>query len=352
MLRYALLFCLFPPAAFSDTPLRAELIKVSTTPQLVEGVLTGAIYAKTSIALSFRQGGRVVEVRVREGDRVRRGQELARIDALQQEQSLKVAEAAREAAVAAQEQARQAYERQSAMLKRGIGTRAAMDSAEEALSTATREKERIDTQVSRARRALDDTVLRSPQDSVVTARDVEPGQIVSSAQQVLSLAVMESLEAVFQSPDIDFMDDLPGTPVELTLIDGEDEPPMQAEISEIAPLVGRTTGSVAVHARILNPPDDSALLGVPVLGRVFLPQGPGITLPWTALTTTKDGPAVWVVGADSTVSLASIEVERFDTGIFVVSAGLSDGQTVVGAGSQLLYPGRRVVAADGKESAE
>lgn len=84
-----------------------------------------------------------------------------------------------------------------------------------------------------------------------------------------------------------------------------------------------------------------------MLGRVFLLQGPGISLPWTALTTTKDGPAVWVVGADNTVSLAPIEVERFDTGIVVVSAGLSDGQIVVGAGSQLLYPGRQVIAAGG-----
>ena len=100
-------------------------------------IVTGTISAKDSVEIGFRLGGRVVDVFVQEGDLVHVGQPLARTDPLQQEQTLRVAQAAVESALAAEAQARQAQLRAAAMLERGVGTRAGLDSANLTLSATT-----------------------------------------------------------------------------------------------------------------------------------------------------------------------------------------------------------------------
>ena len=65
-------------------------------------------------------------------------------------------------------------------------------------------------------------------------------------------------------------------------------------------------------------------------------------MPWTALTVSGTSPAVWRIGADDRVAIAPVEVERYETGVVVVRAGVTSGEVVVGEGSQLMYPGRQV----------
>ena len=75
-----------------------------------------------------------------------------------------------------------------------------------------------------ARRAVSDTVLRAPQDAVVTARDMAPGQIVGAAQAVLTLATLEGLEAVFNAPDHPRLDSAMNSPVRLDTIEAPAAP--------------------------------------------------------------------------------------------------------------------------------
>ena len=55
---------------------------------------------------------------------------------------------------------------------------------------------------------------------------------------------------------------------------------------------------------------------------------------------------VWVVGDDSRVAIAPVVIERFQDGIVLIDSGLTPGQRVVGAGSQMLFPGRPVATSD------
>ena len=80
-----------------------------------------------------------------------------------------------------------------------------------------------------------------------------------------------------------------------------------------------------------------------------LPAGSGIVIPWDALSATGSRPAVWVVGKDHTVELVPVQIQRFRTSEVVVQDGLQPGQTIVAAGSQMLYPGRKVVGAERAE---
>ena len=74
------------------------------------------------------------------------------------------------------------------------------------------------------------------------------------------------------------------------------------------------------------------------------PAGTGIAVPWTALTAAAGGPAVWLVDAGNRVRLAPVRIQRYTNGTVILAEGVEPGQIVVGAGSQMLYPGRQVVA--------
>ena len=93
---------------------------------------------------------------------------------------------------------------------------------------------------------------------------------------------------------------------------------------------------------------DTTLLGAAVQGTLHMRAGTGIEVPWTALSATGDRPAVWRVGPDGTVAIVPVEIERFIDGKVVLKSGVSPGNSVVGEGSQLMFPGRRVAPDRGR----
>ncbi|AGT07440.1 efflux RND transporter periplasmic adaptor subunit [Paracoccus aminophilus] len=327
-----------------EVPLLVEIVTVKEAPLTFDTTLAGSIQARDTVNIGFRQGGRIAEVMVSEGDHVTKDQPLARTDALQQEQALNVAQAKLASAEASRDQSAQARTRAAAMLDHGVGTRAGLDSADQALSAAEGGVTQARTELEQAQRALEDTVLRAPTDSVVTNRSVEVGQIVAAAQTVISLAATSGLEAVFQTPDLPLLKNALGVPVSIEGIDLH-LPAMKASVREISPLVDPHTGSVTVRAYIDGVATDTALLGAAVRGTVHFPAGRGISVPWTALTANAEGPAVWTVTDEMRVTLTPITIERFTTESVVVASGLSAGAQVVGAGSQMLFPGRKIAAA-------
>ncbi len=326
---------------FADATLPVEFVRVERTPLTFDAALTGTINAKDSVEVGFRLGGRVLEVFVEEGDLVSAGQPLARTDPLQQEQALRVAQAAVESAGAAEAQVRQAQIRAAAMLERGVGTRAALDSANQAHSAANGGLTQANAALGQAERALADTVIHAPTDAIVTARMVEPGQIVGAAQAVVSLASATGREAVFRTPDSPLLLNAIGAPVTLSGINLPDLH-LTAHVSEIAPIVDPGTGAVTIRATIIDAPANTSLLGAAVRGAIHYPAGTGIAVPWTALTSAYGQAAVWLVDESNHVSLAEVQIERFNNGTVILSDGVTPGQIVVGAGSQLLYPGRKV----------
>lgn len=332
------------PALAQDNLLRVELVEALERPVRLDLELSGSIAATDSVQLSFRQAGRVIRVSVDEGDRVSAGQELARLDSVQQEQALRVAKAGLAAASAGLSQARQASDRADALLARGVGTRAARDNALQALSEAQGQSERAESMLDQARRALGDTVLRAPEDAVITARDMAPGQIVGAAQAVLTIATLDGLEAVFNAPDHPGLETARGAAVRLDTID-IDRPRMQGTVTEISPLVDPATGTVTMRVGIDGAAEDTALLGAAVRGHVDIAANAGIAVPWTALMRMGDQPAVWRVDGDNRVSLTPVTIGQFANGVVYLSGGITAGDVVVGAGSQLLYPGRQVQAA-------
>lgn len=323
-------------------PLVVRVVTATVAPVIGQAVLTGTLQAIDQFPVGFSQGGRLISVSVREGDRVAKGQELARQDPTQADAALRAAVASLAGADAALREARQASDRAQELLGRGAGTQADVDTATKSLLSAQSSRDQAETQVSKARTAQDNTVLRAPRAGVITSRDAESGQIVNPGQKAVTMAADGGMEAAFNAPDGVNLEAFLGHVVTLTPVDQPDIT-LQGKVSEVSPLVDAATGSVKVKALISGTIPEGVVFGTPVIGRLALPQVPAITLPWTALTALGGQPAVWTVDpASQAVQQVPVTIATYGADTIRLAGGLKPGTLVVTDGSQLLYPGRIV----------
>ena len=206
----ALTLCTAPVAA--DAPLAVEIVTTATVADTRSQTLTGEIVARDQLNASFPQGGRISQVLVEEGD-------VVRMEAVQQQQALRAAEAGLSTAKADHAQAIEDLDRQTALLERGATTRIRRDSAQDALRIAEATLAQARSDLERAEKALSETVLLAPMAATVIKRAVEPGQVVGSAQPVLELALGEGIDAIFDVPEVLMTQGYPIETVSLELID-------------------------------------------------------------------------------------------------------------------------------------
>lgn len=303
--------------------------------------LSGTIESQIQVDLSFRAGGRMTERLVNVGDVVKAGQLIARLDPTDEENGLRAAEASLAAANGQLSEARLNYGRQRHLYERQVVARAAVDRAEQTLTTAQAAADAADAQLGIARRRLDDTNLYADAPGTVTVVGAEPGEVVQPGRMIAQLARDDGKDAVFDVPAAIITANQPRPEVEVTLA----MPPRvsaEGRVREVAPRADTATGTFRVRVGLIDPPAEMRL-GSTVTGRASFGGSPGIEIPANALTRSEGQPAVWVVDpATKTVALRPIEVESFAPTSVIVSNGLAVGDIVVTAGVQALRPGQAV----------
>ncbi|PIE15549.1 MAG: efflux transporter periplasmic adaptor subunit [Rhodobacterales bacterium] len=332
-----------PLAAQQTSPqsLGVELITITPATGHKTLSLTGEVQARDEVDLSFPMGGRLMSLLVREGDTVKRGQELARLESVQQEQAMRGAQAALDAARADLVQAKEEFERQDVFLQRGATTRTRRDEAERRFRITEASVERAQAQLSRAKKTYQDSFLRASADGTITARLADPGEVIPAARPVLKLALGAAMDAVFAAPE-----SLPGhIPPELTvslsLLDNPDVT-FQGHVRKVSPLVDPRRGTIEVKIGIVSPPKQLSY-GAAVRASLSVPQPDQITVPFSALSAKGDRPALWVVDPGSmTATLRPVTIARYSDDKMVISEGVNPGEIVVSNGAQLVYPGRVV----------
>jgi membrane fusion protein, multidrug efflux system len=142
-------------------------------------VLTGRIQALDEAALGFRISGRMIERAVNVGDRVQADQVLAR-EPQNELNALRSAQASLAAAQGRLTEARNNFERQETLLKRGFTTRVRFDEVQQIGQTAEAEVEAAEAQLEAAHDQVSFTELKADAPGVVTATGGEPGEVVQA----------------------------------------------------------------------------------------------------------------------------------------------------------------------------
>jgi len=333
--------CQKQEAADKKLPIMVRTETVAVADYAPRTSLTGVIAARTLNNLSFRVGGRVAERLVDVGQHVDKDAVLARIDPQEQESDLRSAQADLDAAQAQLTQAAATFERQKTLLAQGFTTRRDYDAADQAQKVAQGSVDQAQSALSNARENLSFTELKAGAAGVITARQVEAGQVVQAAQTVFTVAEDGDRDAVFNVQETLVAKTAPSPSVTITLLA---DPQVKAlgKVREVSPAVDPASGSVRVKVGIADTPEGMPL-GATVIGSVNARPAKAVILPWQALTSIEGKPAVWIVDPSTkAVATALVNVLAFDSGVVVVDKGLEAGQSVVTAGGQLLSPGQAV----------
>ena len=320
------------------TLVRTETVRLQDRQSSV--VLTGAVQARIQTDLSFRISGRVITRLVDVGAHVNSGDLLARLDPAEQQADLDAATASLAAAKSQVRVAASTFERQKTLLAEGFTTQAAFDQAQEGLRVAEGSLESAKAQLGRSKEALGDTELRASATGVITARNLEVGQVMQAAQSAFTLAQDGDRDAVFDVYESIFFRE-PEDKIALTLLSDRHVTAV-GRVREVSPTIDSKSSTVRVKVAIESPPA-AMTLGSAVAGTVRWKPVNQIVLPWSALMATGSAPAVWVVEPGTrTVSLKPVTVDSYETGTVVIKGGLQAGDRVVVDGGKLLSLGQSV----------
>jgi RND family efflux transporter MFP subunit len=320
---------------------RVNAVTVMLTPYAPEIVATGSIQARTSSDLSFRVSGRVAERLVDVSTHVEANQVLARLNTEEQKATLDSAEASVDAAEAKLRQVTSAFDRQKTLLARGFTTQKDYDQAEQDFRTAQNSLDGAKAQLGTAQDQFTYTSLRAPAAGVITARNIEAGQVVQATSTAFTIALDGPRDAVFDINEAAFSKGAAETGVRIALVS---DPSVTAIglVREISPTIDPATGAVRVKVGIENSPD-ALRLGAVVSGVAQIKARDAIVLPWTALASLHGKPAVWTVDTKSgKVSTTPITVAAYRSEQLIVEGGIAPGDVVVTAGGQMLRPGEVV----------
>ena len=328
------------PVEVDARPVRTITVEERLVGETV--AIAGTVESQVQADLGFRIGGRVVERLVSVGDVVTAGQELAKLDPADEENSLRAAEASLTSAEAQLTEAQENINRQRQLYDRGFLARAGLDRAEATLTTAASAADAARAQLGIAKRRLNDTVLVADAPGTVVAIGAEPGEVITPGRMVVQIARDDGKDAVIDVP-AGIVGDANTLDLRITVALSQNPAvTAQGRVREIAPRADATTGTIRVRIGLIDPPADLRL-GSAITATTTLDGVGSIEIPASALTSADGKPAVWVVDAATmAVALLPITVDRFSPASVVVQEGLKPGDIVVTAGVQALRPGQIV----------
>lgn len=213
--------------------------------------LSGALRALNQASVKARVAGEVQQVLVREGEAVKEGQVLARIDAADYQAKV---DQARGSLVASQGQldiATQTRNNNQVLLDKGFISRNAFDTAASQFDIARANVDSARGALDVARKALSDTVVRSPMTGLISARNVQPGEKVAVDGKLLDVVDLSQMELEAPVPTNDILKVQTGQEVQVSV---EGLPQQVAgKVVRINPATQSGSRSIMVYVRIDNP---------------------------------------------------------------------------------------------------
>lgn len=174
-------------AATQPLPAGATIVTARTKRLRVVESAVGSIRAVHETAIASRITARVLEVNLKAGQRVNKGDVLARLDDTDLKARLQQAHAMVESATATRTKAQADEERFANMLKSAVATQAEYDRAIAALRNADAELRRAQESVKEVQSMLDYATIKAPIEGVIVDKKVDAGDIVLPGQLMATL---------------------------------------------------------------------------------------------------------------------------------------------------------------------
>lgn len=304
------------------------------------------VRARTESRLGFRVGGKLESRAVNNGDSVRAGQVLARLDPSDLRLAQEAAQAGLRAAQTNLEQLEADYKRYKDLREQGFVGPAELERRDAAVKAARAQFDQARAQAAATGNQTAYGALVADASGVITAVEAEPGQVLAAGTPVLRLAHDGPRDAVFSVPEdqIAAVRALRGKAGALSLQAWGSEERVPLTVREVAGAADPVTRTFLIKADA-----GSAALRLGQTATVRLPvvaaSGQGFRLPLTAVVEGQGASRVWLFDRQAgTVRQQAIVVGGADGNTVLVASGLKVGDEVVIAGTHVLTPGQKVRA--------
>lgn len=316
-----------------DIPV-VKTMKVSEEDVDQLAVYTASVEPEVVNNISAQMANRIKAIYVDEGVRVGKGQKLVTLDDVNTTQY----ELAVDNAKAALRNSQTNYDRAVELLKIGGGTQQAVDQMEVTLINAKNSVAQAERTLANAR---ENTVLVSPIDGVVTARNYDPGDM-TGALPVLTVARINPVKVVINVNESELSKINKGMPVDLTFNTYGDEV-FKGTVSVVMPTVDAASRTVGVEISLPNS-DGRVLPGMFGRATIALGNASHVVVPDRAVVKQQGSGDhyVYVLNSNGTVSYNKVELgQRIGTSYELIS-GVPSGAEVIVEGQNALTDGKKV----------
>jgi multidrug efflux system membrane fusion protein len=308
----------------------------------------GTVQANYAVQLRPRVDGTLTQVPVKEGQDVKQGDLLAVIDPRPYQAALDAAVAKKQQDQAQLSNAQADLSRYASLVRQDFASRQQLDTQQALVKQFSAAILGDDAQVEAAQLNLSFCYITSPFDGRIGLRNVDPGNIVHSAEAtpIISVTQIQPIAVTFTLPQ----DNLPSImqamekhPLDVTVYAGDNTTELDRGVL-LTPdnTIDTTTGTIKLKATFKNA-HHTLWPGQFVNARLLL--GTETNVIAVAAPTVQHGPNglyVYQLGQNDTVSVQPIQVSRQEGDVYVVSSGLTDGAVIVATGQSRLQAGARV----------
>ncbi len=327
--------------------------QISNLPDPLEAM--GTVHAAQTSSLASQVMGTIVEVRVREGDRIQRGQLLVAIDDAQPNAAFNraaAAEAAAQQEVTATDSeltlAETTLKRYQILSEKGIVSpqefdekKAHQQSLHARRDLARAVLEQAKAEVTQARIFLEYTRIRAPFDGVVAERRLDPGALASPGVAILTVEDLSRyrLEATVNENEIRYLRLGEQAPV---VIDALGNTAMKGWVAQIVPAADPASRSFLVKIEL--PRDTRLRAGL--FGRAQFSRGErqSVVIPRTAVVDRGQLQSVFVLDQNKVASLRYVTLGKPSGTDVEVLAGLQTGEQLVAKPGELDLNGKHIEA--------
>jgi RND family efflux transporter MFP subunit len=328
------------PAAPAAVQVGPENVVAVTMQDISTGpLISGTLAAEKDARVRAEVSGSILQVTAAEGQNVRRGALLARIE----DQALGDAYKSAQSAVKSAEQALGAAEREAArtesLVKGGALAERELDVARNAVTAAQAQLEDARSRVAAAGKQLANLTIRSPLDGVVAKRLANAGDVVAPGTELYHVIDPRSMQLEAAVPSEALSVIKAGLPVQFE-VRGYPGQPFTGRIERISPAADPVTRQVSIFVTIPNV-GGRLVAGLFAEGRVSQQARRALVVPLTAVNT-SDPNAPWVLRAAGgkaervtvAVGLRDDQTERIE-----ISSGVKEGDRLLVGPAQAITPG-------------
>ena len=336
-------------------PLTVEVAKVVRASISDEILVVGNLIGDATVAVAPRAAGRLQDIYVRLGDRVNRGQRLAKIEDYEIVEQVKQAEAAQDVSLATirqreadLKQAQTSAERSRSLFERQLLPKQTLDDNEARHQASIAQLDLARAQAAQSKARLDElrinlanTTITSPVNGFVARRAVDPGAYVSQNAPVADVVDITTVRLVANVVEKDLKQMKAGdaTRVQVDAYPGET---FKGRIARVSPVLDPATRTAPIEIEI---PNGDFRLKPGMYARVGITTGvkkDALVVPVNAVVDLGGRRGVFQPQGDSAV-FHSVQVGSEEKDTIEILGGIAEGDLVITTGAGALRDGDRVV---------